>query len=85
MTLTVIGNVFLVLVLLFMLAFIGFMIAVFTEPFRKKPMKDAQRHAQLAQTRERASAREAEQRMRLLGQWADERTSGRDRPDRGQP
>lgn len=84
MTLTIIWNVFLVLVLLFMLAFIGFMIAVFTEPFRQDPMKEAERQARLVQARERAAARETEQRMRLLGQWADERMSDRSRSDRSQ-
>jgi Tfp pilus assembly protein PilX len=80
MVLTIIWDGFLLLVLLFMLAFIGFMIAVFTEPFRHDPMKEAERQAQLAQAQEEAAAHEAEQRMRLLSQWADERAHDRSRP-----
>jgi hypothetical protein len=76
----IIGNMILILILLSVLAFAGFMLSVLTEPLRRNPMKDAKRQADLDLARERAAAREAQERMRLLGQWADQRAQERRRP-----
>jgi hypothetical protein len=82
--LSVLWNIFLVGLLIYVLAVAGFLVAVFTENRRNDEFEDQRRQAELDQGRERAAAREVERKMRWYGNWARDRADERTR-DRGRP
>lgn len=74
---TIIGNVVLIGIGLLALATLGLFIAVATEGNSPKDeLEERERQAELDQASERAAARQAEQRMQLYGDWAQDRASG---------